>query len=172
MALSFVADSMLGRLARWLRALGYDTLYDASWEDEALVRIAHQEGRLLLTRDGALAQRAGAQAILIESEVLVEQLAQLKATVNVRAVAPFSRCLCCNAVVRPISPWAVRERVPAYVYATQSAFFICPSCGRIYWPGTHWERMRAHISAWEAEGVLAQSAEDHPVEGTPNPKSD
>ncbi len=165
MALSFVADSMLGRLARWLRALGYDTLYDASWEDGALVRIAHQEGRFLLTRDLALAQRAGAWAIVIESEALVEQLAQLRAILGVRAVAPFSRCLCCNAIVKPISPWAVRERVPTYVYATQSAFYICPNCGRVYWPGTHWERMRANIATWEAKGVLARSAEGSPSGG-------
>lgn len=169
MALSFVADSMLGRLARWLRALGYDTLYDASWEDHFLARLAQEEGRILLTRDVALAQRVGARAIWIESETLGLQLAQLRAVLNVRAVAPFSRCLCCNALVRPATPMAVRCRVPEYVYATQSTFYACPDCGRVYWPGTHWARMRAIIAAWEAEGILERPSAGAIPDGDANP---
>lgn len=169
MALSFLVDSMLGRLARWLRALGYDTLYDPSWEDRYLAYIAQEEGRILLTRDAALAQRVGARAIWVESEMLTAQVAQLRAHLNLRAVAPFSRCLRCNTIVRPVAPIAVRSRVPSYVYATQSAFYVCPDCGRIYWPGTHWERMRAIIAMWEAEGILERAPEAPSSHSEANP---
>lgn len=132
----FIADAMLGKLARWLRLLGYDTLYSQE-EDAAIAQQARATGRILLTRDRGLAARRGLQVILVTSTTLEEQLAQINAAVGTPPAAP--RCMACNAPLERISPEVARPHVPAYVAQTQSDFQQCPKCGTILWPGTHWQ---------------------------------
>lgn len=139
----FVADGMLGSLARWLRRLGYDTHYANDRDDNALVRTARAEGRVLLTRDRALAARRNLRALLIESQSLDEQLAQVRAAYPLPPVLRPPRCSECNDLLRPAAPEEVAGRVPAYVERTYAHFHVCDGCGRIYWPGSH----RAHMSA-------------------------
>lgn len=146
--LRFVADAMLGRLAKWLRILGYDTLYDVSYEDSHLMRIARAQERVLLTRDSALVRRRGACMLFLESEQLEEQLQQLHRVLGLTPVSPFSRCPVCNEPLEPIAKDRAWGQVPPYIFATQDEFHVCPSCDRFYWRGTHWQRMRELMAGW------------------------
>ena len=150
----FVADVMLGRLAKWLRILGYDTLYDAALDDPELVRIARAQDRLLLTRDLELSRRRGVRLILVESELLEEQLAQLQRLLGLKATAPFARCPVCNEPLESMPKDRAWGQVPPYVFATQAEFRICPSCDRFYWRGTHWERMKELMTRWAEQDRL------------------
>jgi uncharacterized protein with PIN domain len=133
---------MLGRLARWLRASGYDTVYAPGVDDAELLRQARAQGRVLLTADRALAQRRGAQTLLIEAQDLAGQLRRVGEALGPPPGARFSRCVVCNGELVPVDKPAVRAQVPPYVFATQDKFLRCPNCGRIFWPGTHVERMK------------------------------
>jgi len=139
--MKFIADGMLGRLAKWLRMLGYDTLYDPRWDDNELVRRARAEERLILTRDTILAKRPGVRSLLISSQSLEGQLRQILDELSLKANAPFCRCSLCNVPLVEIERATARNLVPPYVFATQSHFRRCPQCSRIYWRGTHWQRM-------------------------------
>ncbi|MBI4790953.1 MAG: Mut7-C RNAse domain-containing protein [Chloroflexi bacterium] len=143
--MKFIADNMLGRLATWLRLLGYDTLYMPRAEDAELARIARAEDRILLTRDVELTRRRGLRFVLIESEMIEGQLQQLARDLRLTAQLAFSRCAVCNIVLEEAGGEQVRERVPPYVFQTQNQFRRCPRCGRVYWRGTHWARMVAQI---------------------------
>ena len=143
----FLADCNVGRLARWLRALGYDASYHARIEDAELVREAAAESRVLLTRDRDLTKRRVIQsgvvrAILIRDDEVTKQLRQVFAELGLELKEALTRCIECNSELQPRVPSTVAERVPPYVRATQSRYSECPDCGRIYWAGTHWQRMR------------------------------
>lgn len=128
---------MLGKLARWLRALGYDTLYFRDAADSRLLGIALREHRHLLTRDAALAARAGSSGLLIRAEGLDAQLQEVREACGVDARALLSRCLECNGTLTARQPDRVQGRVPPYVLATQLEFWECDGCHRVFWPGTH-----------------------------------
>lgn len=136
-----LADGMLGRLAKWLRILGFDTIYDPALDDHALLRLARAEGRVLLTCDRELAHRQGAQSLLIESSELDAQLRQVVIELRLRPDAAFSRCPVCNTLLDALEREVVRDRVPAHVLQTHTEFRHCPLCDRVYWPGTHRARM-------------------------------
>ncbi len=141
---TFIADAMLGRLARALRMLGLDTEYRPDIADNELKMTALREGRAILTRDHEVADtNLPVTVLLIESDHVEEQLLQ---TVRAFRIAPggrlFSRCLICNVEVENVAKREVKERVPEYVYETQRHFSRCPSCGRVYWEATHVERAR------------------------------
>jgi hypothetical protein len=138
---------MLGRLARWLRLLGYDAAYEKDADDLHLARRARAEGRVLLTRDHALAARRGLETLLIASETLEEQIEQVQEDLGPPPGPALSRCNRCNVPLRDVSPEEVADRVPPYVLHTHDAFRHCPECGRVYWPGTHLERMSEQIDA-------------------------
>jgi uncharacterized protein len=139
-------DAMLGRLARWLRLLGYDAAYWRAGSDDELIAAARAEGRLIVTRDHPLAGRRGVAAILIESEQLDEQIAEARALlVSQPLPAPFSRCPECNGMLADLPHEEARDLVPAYVWHTQHRFRRCTECGRVYWPGTHFPDLRARI---------------------------
>ncbi len=143
----FLADCNVGRLARWLRALGYDASYHAHIEDAALVREAAAENRVLLTRDRDLTKRrviqSGAvRAILIRHDDVTAQLRQVFAELGLDIEQSLTRCIECNAQLEPRRADIVAERVPPFVRRTQTRYSECPGCGRIYWAGTHWQHMR------------------------------
>lgn len=139
----FFADSMLGKLARWMRTLGYDVAYDPYIDDGELVMRALEEGRTILTRDTRLIQRRSARgrAFFITGDHVGEQLKQV-----IREFPPdekllLTRCLRCNVPLVSIPKEKIEERVPPYVFRTQSEFSECPSCRRIYWGATHKAKM-------------------------------
>ena len=140
-----IADVMLGRLAKWLRLMGYDTRYDNAAEDVALLRIAQQEDRVLLTRDRGLSRQRGVRAIWIESQELAAQIRQVQAAVGSPPNGALTRCTVCNTRLEPITKAGVEDRVPPYVFQTQEEFYHCPECGRIYWAATHVDAMRKMI---------------------------
>jgi uncharacterized protein with PIN domain len=141
----FLADNMLGTLAKWLRILGYNTAYNPAWDDNDLARISRAEGRILLTRDVELSRRRGLRALLIESEVLEGQIAQVIREYGLSLANPFSRCPVCNTPLEPADRHDALGRVPSYVFCTKESFRYCPHCNQFYWRGTHWERMREKI---------------------------
>ena len=144
----FAVDTMLGKLARWLRALGYDAAYDPFRDDAALLRLAREEGRVLLTRDRKLLLRRDLpQALLLRGDRVEEQVAQVLRELELpeEIARPFSRCLECNGELAEAARESVRELVPPYVFSTQQEFTRCPGCGRVYWKGTHFPRILARI---------------------------
>jgi len=147
----FVADAMLGKLARWLRILGYDTLYDSRAEDNELVRLARAESRILLTRDRDLARRRGVRCLFIDKEDVEAQLAQVVRELELSTTNAFSRCIVCNGSLEPADKEAIRDQVPPFVYSSQERFARCAGCGRVYWPATHWQGMRERIAALEED---------------------
>lgn len=145
--LRFAADAMLGGLARWLRALGHDTLWEAEIADPELVRRALAEGRVLLTRDRALAAEWWLDSLLfLHADAPLAQLAEVARRFPLRAGALFSRCLRCNVPLEAADEADVEARVPPAVRASQTEFRRCPCCTRIYWEGTHTARMRREIA--------------------------
>ncbi|MCH9035795.1 MAG: Mut7-C RNAse domain-containing protein [Chloroflexi bacterium] len=147
----FIADVNVGRLARWLRALGYDTLFFKEIDDDDLVRIGLAEGRVVLTRDSRLMERRVAalgplKAILIRSEEVQLQLKQVVESLGLDCRRrPFSLCLECNQGLESVPRSEVRTQVPPYVFETQASFHRCPSCRKVYWQGTHWRRMSEEL---------------------------
>ena len=155
----FAVDVMLGRLARWLRILGHDVVYQPQLRGRALARAARREGRWLLTRDTRLLrERDLPPHLLVASDRFREQLRQVAAAVPLGGARPLSRCLDCNRPLEPVSREAVRERVPPHVWATQEAFLRCPRCGKCYWEATHRRRMLAELAAL---GLAPGAHDDH-----------
>jgi uncharacterized protein len=143
--MKFLADNMLGRLATWLRLLGYDTVSLPEADDAELARVARAEDRVLLTRDVELTRRRGIRPLLIESDRVEEQLRQVFRATGLTGQDAFSRCARCNTPLDRASKATVRGRVPPFVFQTQERFFCCPNCRRVYWRGTHWARIVAQI---------------------------
>jgi uncharacterized protein with PIN domain len=141
----FAADAMLGRLARWLRLLGFDTSFEAHVADEALVRRALAERRTVLTRDRRLPEEwTLVPVFVLRAEDLRGQLAELGARFALAAHAhPFSRCNRCNVTLERAGAAEVAARVPPHARASHRDFLRCPACGRIYWAGSHVARIRA-----------------------------
>jgi hypothetical protein len=139
---------MLGRLARWLRLLGFDAAYDADISDAVLARRAFEEGRVVLTRDRALPDEWRLPRVLVlESEKPSEQLRELARSFPLRG-APhlFSRCSRCNVPLEETSAEAVAAQVPHRILTGRPLFHRCPACGRIYWQGSHVERIRRALN--------------------------
>lgn len=136
---AFVVDGMLGTLAKWLRILGYDTLFDPGLDDHQLVRLARAENRVLLTRDRELARRRGVRTLLVAGERLDEQIRQVLADLDLTP-GP-SRCPVCNTPLTAMDRQTAAAQVPGYVAQTQDEFRFCPGCRRVYWRGSHRQQM-------------------------------
>lgn len=145
---SFVVDAMLGDVARWLRLLGYDTLYSKSMRDWRLLKTAEETGRTLVTRDWGLywrARKRGLRAVYVEGDSTAERLAELavKAGVSLDPDPSRSRCPECNGVLVEVrDKERVRGRVPPRALEAYEVFYVCTRCGRVYWEGSHWRNIR------------------------------
>ena len=146
--MKFVVDGMLGKLAKWLKILGFDVLFFSNADDDALLDIARREGRTLLTRDlGLIARAKRLKSLSIQSEIWEEQVVQVLDHFELRSeVRPFSRCLECNAPLKPLPKSKAANLVAPFVFEWGNTFAICPSCGRVYWKGTHFKEMEARIA--------------------------
>lgn len=149
-SLRLLADCMLGRLTKWLRLLGYDTVYDNSATDHELARRARAEGRVLLTRDRELASRRGLQTLLIEFEQLEEQIEEVRQALGPPPDPSLSRCSVCNGTLEEVSRREIVDLVPPYVLRSHTSFRRCRRCGRVYWPGTHVDRMDEEVMHFRA----------------------
>jgi uncharacterized protein with PIN domain len=145
--LRFVTDIHLGRLARYLRLLGFDTLYYNHFNPQGLIEVSIRQARVLLTRSRRLLKdKVITRGILVREADPRMQLKAIFRRLDLRADArPFSRCLCCNGLVRPISKQEVAHRLSSKVRARYRAFFLCSSCNRVYWKGTHFEEMTRFV---------------------------
>ncbi|MCX6691707.1 MAG: DUF5615 family PIN-like protein [Methanoregula sp.] len=148
----FVADRMLGTLCRYLRFMGYDIISANSLspgnssEDTLLIRIAHDEGRVLLTRDRDLASRAGPAGILITSDDVIGQVTQLRDAARIDPEIRMTRCSLCNTPLREASPVEIAHADYAPKDNTGFAFFFCPHCDKLYWNGSHGKNLTDRIS--------------------------
>jgi len=135
----FIADVMLGKLAKWLRIAGFDVLYSNHFSDDELIAISNSEERILLSLDSRLLVRKNVRNfIFMESQDPEDQIKMiLDVTHTGKLPAPLCRCLSCNEILTEVPRESVRDRVPAYVFRTQSRFKLCPKCRKVFWSGTH-----------------------------------
>ncbi len=144
----FVADCMLGKLAKWLKILGFDTAYFSRIEDEDLLVFAQNESRVLLTRDNGLIEKSkNVQALFINSEKWSEQIQQVLKEFNLKGKAkPNSLCIECNTVLRILPKERAKNMVTPFIYKNADIFSLCPECGRVFWKGNHHNDMEEKIS--------------------------
>jgi len=145
--MKFVVDCMLGKCAKWLRILGFDTLFFSKAEDNRLIRIAREQDRILLTRDTGIIEKAKKIKVLfIQSERWKAQVQQVLDELDIKKqVRPYSRCIECNVALKPLSKKQAKNLVAPFVYERSDSFALCPKCGRVFWPGTHHSDMNFKI---------------------------
>ncbi len=143
----FVADSMLGRLAKWLRAFGFDAYYDPSLDDHGVIARARERGAIALTRDTEFPQPPDVRVIRIESNFLEEQLAQVvrEVPLDTESAQPLTRCIVCNSELSSVTRDDVWRDIPPFIYLTTEAYARCPECRRVYWEGSHAQRMHGTL---------------------------
>ena len=147
MEIRFIVDYNVGKLAKWLRLMGYDTLFFKGSSDSQMIAMAMAESRVILTRDTQIMRRrvvanGRLKAILIQSDEPEQQMRQVIDALKLDCqFQPFSICLECNQPLVERSREQVKDLVPPYVFQTQSQYMECPTCHRIYWRGTHWQAM-------------------------------
>ncbi len=144
----FVADRNLGKLAKWLRILGYDTLYERGCADRDFLRRAEEDGRIALTRKRDLAHLTQPGSLVVVKADRVE--AQIGEVLKELGKEPdparrMTRCLHCNAPLEEVPKASVEGLVPAYVYEVSTQFRRCPRCGKIFWPGTHSRHVEEYL---------------------------
>jgi hypothetical protein len=151
----FVADAHLGGLAHMLRMLGFDTLYDNHFDDDAIVAICEHEGRIVLTRDRELLKRrAVTHGCYVHALKSAEQLREVVERLDLaRSARPFTLCLHCNVPLHAVEKDAVLDRLPPKVREHYARFSTCDQCGRVYWEGSHWRNMQHML-----EGLLPGAA--------------
>jgi len=151
MQLSFIVDINAGKLAKYLRMMGYDTLLFREQDDGVMVKTALKENRVILTKDGEVLKRrliigGRIRAIHLVSDDPRQQVLQVLESLHLRDIcSPFSRCLDCNTMLVPEARDSIREMVPPHVFKTQFHYMRCPDCSKIYWRGTHWQAMCRQI---------------------------
>lgn len=144
----FVCDDNLGKLAKFLRILGYDTLFESKTDDRELIRQSLEEKRLILTRDTKLARfKTAGNQVLIENDNPIEQLRQVIQHLKLKPKKEniFSRCLLCNNILEIIEKRDIKEKLPPYVFKTQEHFVICKNCDKIFWKGTHIQKIEEKL---------------------------
>ncbi|MDY0232036.1 MAG: Mut7-C RNAse domain-containing protein [Candidatus Saccharicenans sp.] len=157
--MKFIADCMVGKLARWLRLLGFDVAYYRRIDDDKLLGLASQEKRVILTRDHELINKAKKRQslkqrfLLIESERWEEQVEQVLDHFKLRdKINPNSRCLECNSQLKILPKARAKNLVPPFVYEQTEGFALCPGCGRIFWKGTHFQDMEKKLCRFQKKG--------------------
>jgi uncharacterized protein with PIN domain len=155
----FIVDANAGKLARWLRMLGYDTLFVNDIDDDELVSIGLKEHRLIITKDTQVMLRRAVtsgkvKALLVTQDDPKAQFRQLVDTLKLNRGKQFTRCLECNALLVPRGRDEVEGLVPPYVFQTQTQYYQCPECQRVYWRATHWQHM-----IQELDTLLGQTSE-------------
>ena len=141
---------MLGTLARYLRILGYDTLYPEESRDAELLFLAYTQGRILLTRDTRMGDRNSPNIFVLQSVIPEEQLKKVVKKLKLRTGENlFTRCLECNTPLVEVEKGEAKGKVPPYVFKHHSKFAKCPKCRKYYWSGTHLEKMGERVKRWK-----------------------
>jgi hypothetical protein len=161
----FIADCMLGKLSRWLRICGFDTLYYQQIHDPDLLVRAEKDERVVLTRDRLLfklSRKRNLEAVLVVHDFFEDQLKQVFRELNIQSPPmALHRCLNCNEVLQRADKTEVESRVPSYILDTEQKFYVCPACRKVYWPGTHWLHMNNSLKRlFGEEAVKKETGED------------
>jgi uncharacterized protein with PIN domain len=145
--LRFVADAHLGRLAAYLRMLGFDALYSRDYSDEQVAKVSANERRILLTRDrGLLKRNIVTRGYCLRETNPTRQLVEVLQRFDLLpSIAPFRRCIHCNALLRPVAKELVVDRLLPETKRYYDEFYLCPECNRVYWKGSHYRRMQHFI---------------------------
>jgi hypothetical protein len=161
----FVLDAHLGRLARYLRMLGFDAAYENDHEDKELARVSHSEGRTLLTRDCGLLKRGEVvHGYFVRATEPEQQVAEVLRRFDLfRGVAPFRRCVRCNALLNSVAKETILERLQAKTRQHYDEFRICPACNRIYWKGSHHEHMQRFIQRILLSAAVCSNSLESPT---------
>lgn len=142
----FACDAMCGGLARWLRAIGYDTTYTEGIDDAELVEHAERDGRVLVSADGRLFERRAITSGQVRALQLprgLKLLEQVEWVVHaMRLKVGHPRCTACNGRLVQVRRDEVQDEVPARSLVWADEFYRCDACGKVYWNGTHWQRMQ------------------------------
>ena len=147
--MKFVADCMLGRLAKWLKIFGFDVLFFPRAEDRDLVEIARRDGRILLTRDTGLIEKTAKRPnrLFVRSDDWEDQIVQVLDELDLwNDVRPNTRCIECNIPLKALTKERARNLVTPYVSEHASSFAICPACNRVFWQGTHYGDMEKKVA--------------------------
>lgn len=154
--MKFVADRMLGRLSRWLRLFGYDTLEIKKQEneDDLLLELAEKEDRILISRDALLIRKAikkGLGAYDVQSPRIMEQLFEMQSQFNLSFEPKMDRCTLCNSLIRKIDPSEIellktKEYVHPERLEKRTELWICDNCGQVYWQGSHWKNILQRVN--------------------------
>ena len=154
--MKFLADSMLGKLARWLRMLGNDVIYNVQLNDNQLLELAKKEKRILLTKDLELYQRAASRnidAFYVEGKTESFRLAEIAKRYDLTLDIDMekSHCPVCNTAITPASKEQLLGELQKNTYAFYSEFWKCPNCGKIYWQGAHWKQITGTLEEAKRE---------------------
>ncbi|MCW3983585.1 MAG: Mut7-C RNAse domain-containing protein [Candidatus Bathyarchaeota archaeon] len=144
--MKFLADGMLGKLARWLRMLGQDVSYSTQLGDNELLGLAKAEGRVLLTKDLELYKRAvtrGLEAFYVEGKTEVERLAEVTKRYSVDLAVDMDKANCpiCNTPLKASPKEQLKDKLEPNTYLHYDRFWHCPNCGQVYWQGAHWKQI-------------------------------
>ena len=143
--MKYLCDQMLGTLAKWLRIYGFDTFYaNSEMDDNELINISKNEKRVLITRDKNLLQKARKEkikAIEINTTDIDQQINKVINQEKVDTSNILSRCILCNTEIEEIKKEKVKQMVPKRVFEANEKFWFCPKCKKVYWKGTHYEKM-------------------------------
>lgn len=135
--MKFIADAMLGRLARWLRLMGHDTLYSPGISDLEVLRLAKEQGRIILTRDRHFMERNIRGCLFVCSDDVFMQIAEVAGAFDLKKGGLPGRCAACNGLLEEAARGDVEGLVPEHVYRETVYFQKCSLCGKIYWRGSH-----------------------------------
>ena len=147
METKFIADNNVGKLARWLRLIGYDTVVFKQKDDAQMIKMALGENRVILTKDAQFMKRRLVTSGTLKTLHIEQNDPEVQVQKVVKTLSldydfkPFSRCLECNQALVARDKESVKDLIPARVFETQTQYTQCPACHRIYWPGTHWQAM-------------------------------
>lgn len=136
----FLLTKELGRLAKWLRILGFDTAYFNQDNTSSLIIQALRDNCTIITRNRRLPKSSGIKIVLLKAEKIKEQVSEVLKALKIEPNSDmmFTRCIICNEELIAMDKEKIKDKIPDYVFKTQSEFVTCPMCKRIYWQGTHW----------------------------------
>jgi uncharacterized protein len=157
--LKFLADGMLGKLARWLRMLGQDVIYSTELSDNELLDLAKVECRVLLTKDFELYKRAinrGLDSFYVEGKTEVERLAEVAKRYGVELVVDMdkSHCPICNTKLQAAPKEQLKDELEPNTYIYYDKFWKCPNCGQVYWQGAHWNQIDKTITQAQQKNAI------------------
>jgi uncharacterized protein len=155
----FIVDANVGKLVKWLRMMGFDTVFFDEPDDGGMVKIALAQGRIIITKDSEFMKRRAitggrVRAILVAGDNSENQMmAVLRKLDLLGRERPFTRCLECNTPLEEIDKDEAEKLVPPRVSELQDQYMVCPACRRIYWRGTHWKAMNDKLHEFAAAKI-------------------